>query len=245
MPEEPSEGMYGDVSIALITLNEADSIGVVIKEIFATLPGAEVVVVDGSSDATPEIAAEMGARVFREPPGGAAPALLASLRASDRPIVATIDADYTYPVEALPELIRRVRDGDDVAGTDRLGRWQRSAISFSNWIVSIAFGVLASMRVRRRLRDVHSAQRAYRRSLIDEFDWDTVGSAFPVDLLLWPAKAGCRISEIPIEYRARIGGVSKLPRWTGGTRTLSRIFRSAGRMERHSSGISSGPDRKP
>jgi len=221
---------FSDLSIAIITRNEEASIATTINALLGTLPGVEIVVVDGSSDATPEIAASLGATVRREPPGGAAPALLAALTASARPVVATIDADYTYPVEVIPELVRRIRAGDDVAGTDRMGRWQRDAISFSQWIVSVAFGVIASIRARRRLRDVHSAERAYRRSLIDEFDWDTQGSAFPVDLLLWPAMAGCRISEVPIEYRPRLGGESKLPRWTGGTRTMSRLLRPARHM---------------
>ena len=224
------EADFSDVSIAIITRNEEESIATTIKALFGSLPGVEVVVVDGSSDATPQIAAELGARVQREPPGGAAPALLAALRASERPVVVTIDADYTYPVEVIPELVRRIRSGDDVAGTDRMGRWQRDAISFSQWFVSVAFGVIATVRARRRLRDVHSAERAYRRSLIDEFDWDTQGSAFPVDLLLWPAMARYRISEVPIVYRPRTGGESKLPRWTGGTRTMSRLLRPAAQM---------------
>ena len=221
---------FTDVSVAIITRNEEESIATTVRALFEALPGVEVVVVDGSSDATPEIAAKLGARVQREPPGGAAPALLAALRASERPVVVTIDADYTYPVEVIPELVRRIRAGDDVAGTDRMGRWQRDAISFSQWFVSVAFGVIATLRARRRLRDVHSAERAYRRTLIDEFDWDTEGSAFPVDLLLWPAMAGYRITEVPIVYRPRTGGESKLPRWTGGTRTMSRLLRPAAPM---------------
>ena len=221
---------FSDLSVAIISRNEEESIATTIGALFESLPGVEIVVVDGSSDSTPEIAASLGARVQREPPGGAAPALLAALSASARPIVATIDADFTYPVDVIPELVRRIRAGDDVAGTDRMGKWQRDAISFSQWIVSVAFGVIATIRARRRLRDVHSAERAYRRSLIDEFEWDTQGSAFPVDLLLWPAMAHYRISEVPIVYRPRIGGESKLPRWTGGTRTMSRLLRPAAQM---------------
>ena len=72
-------------------------------------------------------------------------------------------------------------------------------------------------------RDLHSGQRAYRRSLIDEFDWDTNGPAFPVDLLLWPAKAGCRISEIDIPYRDRIGDTT-LSRWPSGKMTMKRLL---------------------
>jgi len=222
---------FSDVAIVMITLDEEQAIAKVIKDATATLPGAEVIVVDGSSDATPDIASQLGARVIREPPGGAAPALLAALRASDRPIVVTVDADDTYPAEVYPELVERVRKGEDIAGTDRLGRRPPKAMPLPNWFANIGFNVIASIRSRRRIKDVHSGQRAYRRSLIDEFEWDTQGGALPVDLILWPAMAGCRISEIYIPYRDRIG-VTKLSRWPSARRTLQRLFRPARQMTR-------------
>jgi glycosyltransferase involved in cell wall biosynthesis len=228
---------FSDVSIVMITLNEEAAIAKVIADVFAHLPGAEVIVVDGSSDRTPQIASEMGATVLREPGGGAAPALLAALKASNRAIVATVDADDTYPAEVFPALVARVRAGDDIAGTDRLGRRPPKTMPVPNWIANVAFGLIGSLRAGRRVRDLHSGQRAYRRSLIEEFEWDTNGPAFPVDLLLWPAKAGCRISEIDIPYRDRIG-VTTLSRWPSGKRTLERLFRPGRRMRRL-------PDRKP
>ncbi|HTZ07988.1 MAG TPA: glycosyltransferase family 2 protein [Acidimicrobiales bacterium] len=215
---------FSDVAVVMITLNEEEAIAKVVKDAFSALPGAEVVVVDGSSDATPEIAAGLGARVIREPGGGAAPALVAALRASDRAIVVTVDADDTYPAEIYPELVARVRAGDDIAGTDRLGRRPPSTMPLANWLANVSFGLLASARARRRILDVHSGQRAYRRGLIDEFAWDTSGPALPVDLILWPALAGCRISEVPIPYRDRVGSTT-LSRWKSGVATCRRLSR--------------------
>jgi hypothetical protein len=94
----------------------------------------------------------------------------------------------------------------------------------SNWCANVAFSVIASLRARRRLRDVHSGQRAYRRSIIDEFQWDTSGFAFPVDLLFWPANAGFVVKELPIPYRDRVGETT-LNRWTSGKQTLRRLLR--------------------
>jgi glycosyltransferase involved in cell wall biosynthesis len=226
-----SDGPYRDVAIVMITLNEEKAIGKVLQDCFASLPGAEVVVVDGSSDATPEIAAGLGARVVREPGGGAAPALVAALRSSDRPIVATVDADDTYPADVFPQLVSRIRAGDDIAGTDRLGKRPPKTMPVPNWIANRAFGVIATIRARRRVRDVHSGQRAYRRSLIDEFEWDTSGPALPVDLILWPAVAGYKISEVDIEYRERIGETT-LSRWSSGVTTLKRLTRRKAEMRR-------------
>jgi glycosyltransferase involved in cell wall biosynthesis len=215
---------YSDVAVVMITRNEEGAIAKVVDDAFAALPGCEVIVVDGSNDRTPIIAAERGARVIREPSGGAATALLCALRASSRPYVASVDADDTYPAEAFPELVRRVRAGDDIAGTNRLGLRPPKAMPVRNWIANITFNLIASVHAHRVLRDVHSGQRCYRRELLDHFDWDTTGRAFPVDLLLWPAVAGAKISEMPIPYRDRIGETT-LRRWDDGKQTMRRLFR--------------------
>ena len=232
-PDTLSEGTptYSDTAVVMITRDEEAAIAQVVDGCFKALPGAEVIVVDGSKDATPEIAAAHGARVIREPGGGPAPALLAALRASDRPIVATIDADATYPTDVLPTLVGLVRSGVDVAGTDRLGRRPPPTMPISNWLANISFSLLASARARRWLRDPHSGQRAYHRSVIDRFDWDTTRFAFPVDLLLWPAYAGCSVTELGIPYMERVGETT-LSRWPSGKATLQRMLRSHREMQR-------------
>lgn len=218
---------FEDTAVVMITRNEEAAVGKVVDDALAALPGAEVIVVDGSTDRTPEVATEHGARVVREPGGGPAPALLCALKASDRPIVITVDADDTYPSDVYPDLADRIRSGDDVAGTDRLGSRPPSTMPLPNWLANVAFNVVASARTRRRLRDVHSGQRAYRRDIIDRFDWDASGLAFPVDLLLWPALAGMKISEVQIPYRERIGETT-LNRWASGKQTLRRLLRPVG-----------------
>ena len=215
---------YLDVSVVMITRNEEGAVAKVVDDAFATLPGCEVLVVDGSEDRTAEIATAHGAVVLREPGGGPAPALLFALRASQRPIVITVDADDTYPASIYPDLVRRIRKGDDVAGTNRLGVRPPKSMPLGNWLANIIFNLIASIRVRRVLRDVHTGQRAYRRDLFEQFEWDAIGKAFPVDLLLWPAMAGMKITEIPISYHDRIGQTT-LHRWDDGRETLRRLFR--------------------
>ena len=118
-----SPELYRDVAVVMITRNEERAIRTVIEDARRALPGAEVFVIDGSDDHTPEIAWRAGATVIPEPGGGFGPALHAALMAPRRPIVVTIDADDTYPAEAFPGLVRLVRDGWDVVGADRIGRW--------------------------------------------------------------------------------------------------------------------------
>lgn len=215
---------YGDVSVVMITKNEERAVEKVVRDAMDALPGAEVFVIDGSDDATPDIAARAGAIVVREPGGGFGPALHAALLTPRRPIIATVDADDTYPAASFPKLVELIREGWDVAGTDRLGTRPPVAMPLANWIANWIFSALASLRARRRLRDVHSGQRAYRAEVLHSFEWDCAGSAFPVDLLLWPALEGLRVTEIPIFYSPRIGETT-LHRWDSGRATIRRLAR--------------------
>lgn len=222
---------YADVAVVMITRNEERAVRKVIEDARRALPGAEVFVIDGSEDRTPDIARQAGATVIREPGGGFGPALHAALMAPDRPIIVTVDADDTYPATAYPTLVRLVREGRDVAGTDRLGGWPR-AMPVANWVANQVFSGIASLRVRKRLRDVHSGQRAYRTEVVRSFDWDYRGLAFPVDLLLWPALAGFDVVEIPIAYTERIGE-TKLRRWPSTKATFRRLFRPHAMVKRN------------
>jgi glycosyltransferase involved in cell wall biosynthesis len=221
---------YRDVAVVMIARNEERAVAKVIADAMRALPGADVIVVDGSDDRTPEIARRAGATVIREPGGGFGPALHSALMASDRSIVVTVDADDTYPATAFPALVGLVRDGWDVAGGDRLRGWP-GAMPLFNWAANRAFSSLASLRARRRLRDVHSGQRAYRAAVLRSFEWDCAGLAFPVDLLLWPALEGLRVTEIPIPYAERVGR-TKLRRLASGWATIERLVRPRSAVRR-------------
>lgn len=220
----PNAGRFDDVSVVMITRNEEGAVAKVIGDALTALPGAEVFVIDGSDDKTPELAREAGAIVVREPGGGFGPAFHAALMTPDRPIVVTVDADDTYPASVYPVLVELVRSGWDVAGTDRLGPRPPKTMPTSNWVANKIFSAVASIRARHKLRDVHSGQRAYRREVLHAFDWDYAGKAFPVDLVLWPAARGYKVIDIPIEYSERIGETT-LDRWPSGKATLRRLTR--------------------
>src|SRR5579864_9566775 len=95
---------YADVAVVMITRNEERAVHKVIDDAKNALPGAEIFVIDGSRDATPDIARRAGATVIREPGGGFGPALHAALMAPEQPIIVTVDADDTYPSTAFPKM---------------------------------------------------------------------------------------------------------------------------------------------
>src|SRR5205085_5628503 len=73
--------------------------------------------------------------------------------------------------------------------------------------------------------DVHSGMRGYRSGAIRAFDFDGEGDALPIDTLLFPAKCGYRVVEIPIDYNERVG-FSKLRKLAGTAWTMIRLARA-------------------
>jgi glycosyltransferase involved in cell wall biosynthesis len=200
------------LTVAMITRNEEKAIAKVIGDIRRAVPAAEVLVVDSSSDRTAEIAEALGARVIRQfPPRGYGPAMDSALRAAAGKVVVTLDCDDTYPAEEIPALARLVlEDGYDVVDGSRLRR-KPAAMPWLNYLANVGFALLASALFLRRVTDLHSGMRAYRKDLIDRLRYEVNGAALPVELLLRPIKMGKRLKVVFIAYRERIGQTTMRP----------------------------------
>ena len=216
--------IFADTALVIITRNEEMAIAKVINDAKQILPGISIYVIDDSDDRTKEIATENGAIVRDGPRSGFGPAMFQALVTPMQPIIVTIDADDTYPVEALPILINYVRNGYDVAGANRLGFGRPRAMPIQNYFVNRVLSLAASVRAHRLIRDVHSGQRAYRREVLHQIDWEYSKEAFPIDLIYIPTLLKFRVIEIPIHYRERIGATT-LERWPSGKASLKRLIR--------------------
>jgi glycosyltransferase involved in cell wall biosynthesis len=216
---------FEDVAIVMITMNEEGSIGRVVRNMRRDVPGAAITIVDSSTDRTPQIATEEAVEVVRQfPPRGYGPAMARALNHPTRPIVVTLDCDDTYPTESIPELVEMIRSGCDVAGTTRLAHGKPRTMPWTNYLANRLFNLTAALVFLRRVRDVHSGMRAYRRETIHGFSWLADAPALPVELLLLPMRAGLRVREIPITYDERIGE-STLQRFSSTMWTFRRILR--------------------
>ncbi|MDZ7701743.1 MAG: dolichyl-phosphate hexose transferase [Halobacteriales archaeon] len=203
-PVGDSEYTFDDVTVVMGTYNEAAAIGNVLEDIEAVTDGrAAVVCVDGSSDATPDIAREHGATVIEQEPQGYGVAVHRALQAADRPVVVTTDCDDTYPMERLPEFLDAINDGADVVSGDRLTLGADTMPPF-NRLGNRLFALLASVLCLRRVRDTTTGMRAYRREVIEDIEW-TENTGLSAELLLRPLMRGYDVVEVPIEYRERLG----------------------------------------
>lgn len=200
------------ISVVMITKNEEKAVGKVIKDIKSVVPDAEIVIVDSSSDKTAQIAEQNGAKVIKQlPPSGYSPAMDLALRSAKGDIVVTLDCDDTYPVEQIPVLVNYINNqGYDIVDASRLKN-KPKAMPWLNYLANWGFASLASTLFLKRITDLHSGMRAYRKSLIDSLKYDEKGDALPVELLLRPLKKGYKLKVIFIEYKERIGRSSLRP----------------------------------
>ncbi|WP_135805470.1 dolichyl-phosphate hexose transferase [Halorussus marinus] len=214
---------FDDLSVVMGTYNEEAAIGSVLADIEAVTDGrAEVVCVDGSSDRTPDIAREHGARVVRQEPQGYGVAVREALLAADRPVVVTTDCDDTYPMEQLPEFLEAVNDGYDVVSGDRL-YWGADAMPDLNRWGNHAFAALASVLMGERVHDTTTGMRAYRRRVIEDIAW-TENTGLSAELLIRPLMRGYDVRELPIEYDER-AGETKLDPLTGGAAIAKSVVK--------------------
>ncbi len=213
---------FDDVSVVMGTYNEEDAIGKVLADIERVTDGkAEVICVDGSSDRTPEIAREHGARVIPQEPQGYGVAVREAILAPDRPVVVTTDCDDTYPMEQLPEFLDAINEGYDVVSGDRLSAGAEAMPAF-NRLGNHLFALLASVLMGRRVTDTTTGMRAYRREVVDSIEW-TENTGLSAELLIRPIMRDYDVIERPIEYRER-RGESKLDPIHGGAAIAKSIL---------------------
>jgi glycosyltransferase involved in cell wall biosynthesis len=216
---------YSNVSVVMGTRNEEKAIEKVIKDIKnVTNNQAEIIVVDGSEDQTPEIARRLGAKVISQEPKGYGVAVKLALMSATRDIIITTDYDDTYPMEEIPKFVKLINDGYDVISGSRLSKKVDTMPIFNrfgNWLFASITSVFYGIKV----TDVTTGMRAYRREVIHNINW-TENVGLSAELLFRPALKKYKIIEIPIDYKERVGE-TKLDPISGGLGIFKSILKYA------------------
>ena len=206
MTDEPRARDYGldDVSVVMGAYDEEEAVGSVLDAIDEATDGeAEIVVVDSSSDATPEIAREKGARVVQQEPQGYGVAVERALHEASNPVIVTTDCDDTYPMDRLTDFLEMINEGHDVVSGDRISGGA-DAMPFFNRFGNRLFALLASALMLRRVHDTTTGMRAYHEDVIDGIEW-TENTGLSAELLLRPIMRDHDVVEAPIAYGDRLG----------------------------------------
>ncbi len=195
-----------DITVVIPTLNEAEAIGKVIDELVQVgVPKENIVVVDGgSSDGTVEVARSKGVKVVFQEGKGKTDAVKTGLKHVTTEYALVIDGDYTYPAKHVPELLEKAcREGlDEVIGYRFKGRENIPLINrFGNWVLIKGFNILFGT----GLKDVLSGMYLVRKRVLADAFFETKGFSTEVELAAHVASTTGKISEVPIEYRRRIG----------------------------------------
>ncbi len=195
----PSEkdAMSARVAVVIPAYNEATTVPALVQRIRGLMPDAEVVVVDdGSTDRTGELAAAAGARVLRHPLNkGNGAAVKTALRSLDADRILVIDADGQHPAEMLPELAKALDEYDLVVGARTAESDAKSYRRFGNWV----FCTLASFLSDRTIPDVTSGFRGFDRKKALEFvHLYPNGFSFPTTSTLSFISAGYNVKFVPI-----------------------------------------------
>jgi glycosyltransferase involved in cell wall biosynthesis len=194
------------VSVIIPVLNEAESIGPVLAAIPAEIDWEILVVDGGSSDGSPEIASSAGATVVFEAKRGYGQACANGLKVSHGKIAVFMDGDGADNPEQLPALIAPLENGSAelVLGSRQGGKmpWhQRMGNRLAvGWINRLYHQSLTDL----------SPFRAVRRADLLELKMVEMSYGWPVEMIVKAARLGWRIVEIPVEYRSRLGGKSKI-----------------------------------
>ncbi len=210
------------VSVIMPTKNEEEAIETILKECREALKNVdhELIVVDNSTDRTPEIAEQFGAKVVRNIEGYGR-AYIEGLRVAEGDIVVMLDADGTYDPLEIPKLIEPIisNKADIVLGSRFLGEIRRGAMNPVHKLGNVLLTKMTNFFFKTRFTDVHSGMRAAKKESIDLLRLSCEGMEFATEMLAKAQRIGMRIVEVPITYHPR-KGESKLRTFRDGWRHL-------------------------
>jgi hypothetical protein len=221
------------ISIVMPCLNEEETVGVCVAKAQQWLstcgmPGEVVVVDNGSTDRSVELAEAAGARVIHERRRGYGQAYLRGFAEARGDFIVMGDSDDTYDFSDLDRLVEPLRHGADmVLGNRFAGGISKGAMPWAhryigspiiNFVIRLFFGT--------RIGDSQSGLRAFRRTVTDTLGLRSSGMELASEMIVSAARAGLTITEVPAPYNVRLGE-SKLNTLRDGWRHLRFLLLAA------------------
>ncbi len=211
------------IAIIIPALNEAAAITAVIAAIPDFEPSAQVIVVDnGSTDATAQIARQAGATVISQPVRGYGHACLAGIHAAqEAQILIFLDGDHADYPEEIPQLLAPILSGqaDFVIGSRIKGKRLPGSMPLHQTIGNHLFAWILNRRYQLSISDI-GPFRAIRKGSLLKLDLSELTYGWTLEMILRAAQTGLRIAEVPVSYRPRLGS-SKV------SGTISGSFKAA------------------
>jgi glycosyltransferase involved in cell wall biosynthesis len=216
------------VSVVIPCLNEAETISECVTRSRAVLAESgldgEVIVVDnGSTDGSGELARAAGATVVDEPRRGYGSAYLAGLDAASGEYIVMVDADLTYDFEEIPRFVEALENGAQLVVGNRMHDIQPGAMPFLSRVGNPLLSGFLNVLHRTNVRDVHCGMRALRSDVLPVLNLRTVGMEFASEMVIRATREHLDVREVPISLHPRVGE-SKLSPFRDGWRHLRVIL---------------------
>jgi glycosyltransferase involved in cell wall biosynthesis len=220
LPEPSTTGERPRLAFVIPALNEEEAIGPVVADVIAAATNPQLattfsavnVVDNGSTDHTAARAREAGAEVVTEPRRGYGRACLSGvLAAADADVIVLLDGDGSDQPDELPSLLAPLLadEADLVIGSRTRGSAEPGSLMSQqragNWVAAVLLRLLYGVRV----TDV-GPFRAIRRADLLSLGMSEMTYGWSVEMIARAARRDLRIHEVPVTYRNRAGGESKV-----------------------------------
>lgn len=213
------------ITVIIPCLNEEQGVEQVLKRVPEFVD--ETIVVDnGSTDRTSEVAGSFGAKVIREDVRGYGRSYKTGFASATGDLIVTLDGDHSYPPDAISYLLEAFLHLDaDFLNTSRFPVRDRKAMSFLNKLGNLVLSLAMSVLYFRWVRDSQSGMWVFRRSILEGLALTSDGMAFSEEIKIEALKSRrVRFVEISIQYTSRLGE-TKLNLWRDGFYNLWFILR--------------------
>jgi len=220
------------VAVIIPTFNEAASIGDVVASIPRDVASRVIVADGGSVDGTADVARRAGAEVISVGRGYGRACLAGAQAGDDADIVAFMDGDGADDPAALAAMVQAIASGeyDFVIGSRARGTREPGSMAGHQILAGRAAGALIGLLYGVRYTDM-CAYRAMRRDTLFALGMRELTYGWNLEMQMRVARAGLRVLELPVPYRRRSGGESKVAgNLRGSLRAGSRIIATFARV---------------
>jgi glycosyltransferase involved in cell wall biosynthesis len=219
-----------EVSVVIATLNEERAIGDCIKKVRKVYSemkiNGEIIVADNSTDRTPEVARELGAKVVTPNKMGYGNAFLFGIKHSSGRYIVMADADGTYDFDDLPKFLKPLynQNAEFVFGSRFKGQIKKGAMpDIHRYIGNPVLTLFLNLILKTNISDAHCGIRSFSRSAWDNLDHRFMPEDFCSEMLKQISKKKYTIAEVPIVYYERKGS-PKASTLLHGWRVFSFLF---------------------
>ena len=206
MPPQP-----GAVAVVIPTFNEAESIGAVVAELPRAIVSRIIVADGGSNDGTPDRARAAGAEVIAVGRGYGLACLAGAQAAAAGDIVVFMDGDGADDPAAIAAMVAPISTGiaDFVIASRARGEREPGSMAAHQVLAGLIAGSLTALLYGVRYTDM-CAFRAIRRDTLLALGMREMTYGWNLEMQMRVARTGLRVLELPVAYRRRLGGRSKV-----------------------------------